>query len=160
MKIPKHVARILALSFILILSIAGPAKAYDPDYLNEVVGRGAVSFGDGSELIMYLLQVEEDYVEFETQMDFLEKNGLIQKSMLNNTAGEPLRRGELAYMLCRALNLKGGLKARMLGLHKRFAMEELIYRGVMRQGHNLDLVTGQELVVVVTRAAQLLLDRG
>lgn len=57
-------------------------------------------------------------------------------------------------MLCKALKLKGGIKARIFGLNEAFAMEELIHQGLMRQGHRHDLVTGQELVVIMTRAAE------
>ena len=144
-------------SFFLLVSIlliSQVSQAYDPEYLNEVVGRKAVSLGDGCELIMYLLHLEDEYPTFEAQMDFLKKNHLAKGSSAAKPANTPLRRAELAYMLGKALRLKGGLKARLFGWNERFAMEELIHQGIMREGHGADLVTGQELVVITTRAAE------
>lgn len=139
---------------VSILSISQAGQAYDPEYLNEVVGRKAASFGDGCELIMYLLRLEGEYPTFESQMDFLERNRLVRHSLGKKPANTPLRRDELAYMLGKTLRLKGGLKAQLLGWNRRFAMEELIHQGIMREGHGADFMTGQELVVIMTRAAE------
>jgi hypothetical protein len=147
----------IALSLILIL--APLSEAYDPEYLNEVVGRKAVSLGDGFELIMYLMHLEETYSTFESQMEFLKKSRWIPESLAGKPADTLLRRGELAYLLGKALGLKGGLKARILGWNERFAMEELIHQEIMRAGHPDDFVTGQELVVIMTRAVSHLAGR-
>jgi len=148
--------------FIFILSIficPVEARAYDPQYLNEVVGRQAVSLGDGLEMIMILLKLEDKYPAFNEQMAFMKENDLIKDSLVIDAQDAPLRRGALAYMLCKTLKLKGGLKAHLLGLNERFAMDELIYQGVMRPGHKADLVSGQELVLIMTGAAQHMLAR-
>ena len=133
--------------------------AYDPKYLQEVVGQKAVSLADGYEMIVILMQLEEQYPNFESQKNFLLQENIIKPSWVEQEHDEPLRLGALAYMLTKMLSLKGGLKARLFGMSERFAMEELIHQGMMREGHKRDLVTGQELVVVMTQAAQFILEQ-
>jgi len=144
---------------VSLLVLSAPLEAYDATYLNEVVGRKAVSLGDGIELIMIVLHLEEKHTTFDAQIGFMKAHDLIKPSLTEETSDALLQRGALAYMLCKTLKLKGGLKARLLGLSERFAMEELIYQGIMRQGHSKDLVTGQELVLIMTGAAQHMLSR-
>jgi len=153
------VRKLFSLALIGLLIWTQPLRAYDPEYFNEVVGRKAVSLGDGCQLIMYLLELEDKYPGFDSQMAFLKANQLVKKSISDKSQDAPLQRGELAYMLCKTLRLQGGLKAKFVGMNERFAMEELIYQRIMREGHALDLVTGQELVVIMTQAAQHMLSR-
>lgn len=151
---------ILGLRFWLFVSIlslmiqCSPCPAYDAQYLNETIGRKAVSLGDGCQFIMYLLNLENKYPSFEEQMQFLKNNQYAPPAILTKEENTPLSRGELAYMIAKTLHLKGGLKARLFGLNERFAMEELIHQDIMRAGHAQDLVTGQELVVLMTRSAE------
>lgn len=131
------------------------ASAYDPNYLNEVVGRKAVTLADGFELILILMQLEDRYPDFEAQKEFLLDENIIKPAW--NDKDELLRYGVLAYMLTKMLRLKGGLKARIFGTSERFAMEELLHQGILREGHKEDLITGQELVIIMTQSAQFLL---
>ena len=151
--------KFLYLALVLIFALAPLVNAYDPEYFNQVVGRKAVSLGDGCQLIMHLLELEDKHPHFESQMEFLKANDVVKKSILDKPQDVPLQRGELAYMLCKTLKLKGGFKARLLGMNERFAMEELTHWEIMREGHKLDLVTGQELVIIMTQAAQHILSR-
>jgi len=52
-----------SLVIFLLMSLIGlpTLQAYDAAYLNDVVGRKAVSLGDGVELIMILLKLEEEH---------------------------------------------------------------------------------------------------
>ena len=144
------------LFFALTLFLSSPSRAYDPDYLTDVVGKTAVQVSDGYELIMILMQIEDRYPDFASRQEFLRKTNLIKEKWSLRSQTDPLRRGELSYMLVKMLRLNGGLKARLLGMNERFALEELISQGIMREGHPLDLVTGQELVLVMTRAAEFM----
>lgn len=147
-------SRLVGWLAVLMLCHSLLGFGFDAKYMEEVVGRNAVTVGDGYQLIMYLLGLEGKYSDLESQFEFLRENRIVKKSTLEKPANRLLRRGELAYMLVKALRLRGGLKAWALGMNERFAMEELLYRGIMRQGHGKDLVTGQELVLIMTRAAE------
>ncbi|MFH1800083.1 MAG: hypothetical protein ABH891_04455 [Candidatus Omnitrophota bacterium] len=145
--------------FLVLFSPGFSGFPYDPEYLNSVVGEKAVKFSDGFEMIMTLMQIEDQYPDFPSQREFLQKTKIIPPEWESRKPGDALRRGELAYMLVKMLRLKGGLKARLLRMNQRFAMEELIYEGIMRAGHGRDLVTGQELVFVMTATANFMADR-
>jgi hypothetical protein len=145
--------------FLVLFSLGSSGFPYDPEYLNSVVGEKAVKFSDGVEMIMTLMQIEDQYPEFQSQRAFLQKTKIIPPGWESRKPDDVLRRGELAFMLAKMLRLKGGLKARLLGMNQRFAMEELIYEGIMREGHGRDLVTGQELVFVMTAAANFMTAR-
>lgn len=150
----------LGIILLLALSSYTPSTfSYDIDYFNTVIGEKAVKFADGLETIATLLQIEQQYPDFIAQRKFLEKTGILSPKWKSRSPDDILRRGELAYMLVKMLRLKGGLKARILGMNQRFAMEELIYEGIMREGHQRDLITGQELVYVATSVAEFMAAR-
>lgn len=151
--------KVFSLAILLFFTFCQAVQAYDPKYLEEVVGRKAVAFSDGAELIMVLLQLEDEYPDFASRMEFFQENRFIKKEWGEKGPEAPLRRGELAYILVRMLKLKGGLKARFLGLNQRLAIEELIHQEIMRAGHGADLVTGKELVRIMTRTAQHMISR-
>ena len=57
-------------------------------------------------------------------------------------------------MLCRALNLRGGLWIRLFGLSQRYALKELTYEGIMLPGATNEIVSGRELIFMLTQSAQ------
>ena len=142
---------------VMLLIMPQETHAYDPQYLQEVVGRQAISFGDTLKTVMILVRLDEKLPDFVSQKKFLNERGLLPKGLLEKPATAVIRRGELAYVLFKVLKLKGGIKARLFGTYERFAMEELIYQGIMRPGHRRDLVTGQELLVMMDAAGQYML---
>lgn len=150
----------LALLFLtLIFQSAQPVQALDSEALTQIVGSKAVSFADGVEMIFTLMQIEKRYPDFEARKEFLIKTKIMPPKWKERQASSLLYRGDFAYMVAKMLRLKGGLKARLMGMNKRFAMEELIHEGIMREGHGKDLMTGIELVEVMTQSADFMLRR-
>ena len=64
----------------------------------------------------------------------------------------PVTKGTVAYMLCRALNIKGGVTIAIFGLSRRYAFRELIFLKIMKGGADSEFVTGRELLDVLTNA--------
>lgn len=152
-----------SLSFIILGLICQPlipAYALDTQALSQLVGSKAVTFSDGVELIFTLMQIEKRYPDFEARKKFLMKTGIMPQKWNDYGATDPLVREDLAYMVVKMLGLKGGAKARLVGMNKRFSMEALIHEGIMREGHGMDLMTGTELVEVMAQAADFMLRRG
>ena len=145
------------LLILLMFSYPKEGLVFDPQYLSEVVGRQAVSFGDTLKTVMILVRLDEKLPDFVSQKKFLHEQGMLPESLTKKPATELVHRGELAYILFKILRLKGGVKARLFGVNERFAMEELIYQGLMRPGHKLDLVTGQELVLTMNASGQYMM---
>lgn len=148
-------------SLFLCLFFVGDfhATAFDSERLTQIVGRNAVTLSDAFELLLTLMQIEELYPGFESRQTFLHKTAIIPSDWLSKKPEDPITQGELAYALVKTLRLKGGLKARLLGMNQRFALEELIYQEVMRPGNSQDFITGEELVVIMTRALDLMANR-
>jgi len=143
-------------TFVILLcfqfTAAVSVTALDTERLTNLIGQKAVAISDGFEFLMTLMQIEELYPGFDSQKNFLIKAGIIPSDQNSQAAQDPLTRGKLAYALVKTLRLKGGLKARLLGMNERFAMEELLHQNIMRPGHRQDFMTGDELVVVMTNA--------
>ena len=63
---------------------------------------------------------------------------------------EQLRRGQFAYMLCKALDIKGGLTMRIIGTRERYALREVIFLGLMPDVNKAKYVNGMEVLGVLS----------
>lgn len=64
----------------------------------------------------------------------------------------PLTKGKLAYMICQALGIKGGLTMRLFGPSERYCFFECQYLELMAGGAAYQHCAGGELVSVIDRA--------
>jgi hypothetical protein len=55
-------------------------------------------------------------------------------------------------MFCKALKIKGGILLTLFGVNQRYALKELVHQRVMSSGNVKDVVSGEELVLILTRA--------
>jgi hypothetical protein len=79
----------------------------------------------------------------------------IADSQWDFQAGAAITRGKLAYMVCQACHIQGGLTMTVTGPSERYCLRELEYRGYMSSGLFYTPVTGMEFVAVMTRADEL-----
>ena len=70
-------------------------------------------------------------------------------------ADRPITRGKVAYMICQACDIKGGVTLALTGPSRRYCLRELQYRGMMASGPPYNSVTGMEYVAILTRADEL-----
>jgi hypothetical protein len=103
-------------------------------YLLELYNKKLSSVADACRAISILLGKDEQFVQK------IDQQG-------------PLTKGQAAYMLCQALEIKGGLWLRLLGLNQRYALRELVYEGIMFSGSVQDFMSGRELISTLNRAA-------
>ncbi len=61
-------------------------------------------------------------------------------------------RGLVAGVLCRILEIEGGVTMRLIGPHPRYAVRELVYREIMRPGTFQQAMSGIEFVGVIGKA--------
>ena len=66
-----------------------------------------------------------------------------------------ITRGKLAYMVCQACRIQGGVTLTVTGPSERYCLREMQYRGYMSSGLFYTPVTGMEFVAVMTRADEL-----
>ena len=84
----------------------------------------------------------------------------IARSGWPTAADAPLTKGRLAYMVCQALGIKGGVTMRLFGPSQRYCLAECQYLELMTGGADYEHVTGGELVSVIDRADQYRQSKG
>ena len=134
------------------------AENTDPDtYFKQLFSKEAAGVSDAYRTLVILLGVDDQYPNTEAQFQYLKKEGIIPKSLRDETDFKaPLRKGALAFMYLKALNIKGGITLRIFGVHQRYALAELIYQDIMIPGIVHDIVSGQELIFTLTQSADYL----
>lgn len=114
-----------------------------------------VTFGyDAAKAIVILMGVDEEYIDLSSQVGYLRNSRFLPRRFQRTfDPMQPLRKGVLAYLLYRALEIRGGVALHLFGPTQRYALKELVFRGIMSPGHTNDLVSGQELVQAMSQAA-------
>jgi len=100
---------------------------------------------------MLMLEGGDNTKTFRQRVDLLIERKILDPKG-DHAASRPLTRGKLAYMVCRACNLSGGIILRLTGNTERYCLRELQYRNMMTEGSGSTAVTGMEFSSVLTRA--------
>jgi len=129
-----------------------PAKESRTAYLRRLFEKDRATYGDACRAVLSLLKNEHTDADFATVVGDLNGRGVtdagwkLQESSL-------LTKGTLAYMVCQALEIKGGVTMRLFGITRRYALRECLYRRLIASGTVEEYVTGRELIDVATNAA-------
>lgn len=70
-------------------------------------------------------------------------------------AGDPLRRGQVGYLVCRAAGIKTGVNWNLLG-SERYAYRELMYLGIAHEAGEYSLMSGGEFQGVLVATEEYL----
>ena len=103
----------------------------------------------------YMLNVGESASEkmtFPKTCDIMIQKKFIKKSHAKDP-DKLANRGHVAYMVCKALGIRGGLTTRIFGISERYGFRECVYLGLMPEGSQWDKVSGSELVGIMAHAA-------
>lgn len=153
--------KVTALAAALVASVpllaqdkpaAPPAREGRTAYLRRIFEKDRASYGDACRAVLSLVKNEHTDAEFAAISGDLAGRGVVsadwglQESSL-------LTKGTLAYMVCRALDLKGGVTMRLFGINRRYALRECIHRRLIARGTVDEYVTGRELIDVITNAS-------
>ncbi len=103
---------------------------------------------------IYMLNVKESLSE---KMTFTEIcDILLQKKLIKRSyAKDPDRlvnRGQMAYMICKAIGIKGGLTMRLFGVSERYGYRECVYLGLIPAGTRADKISGSEMLGILAHA--------
>ena len=136
-------------------SAPGGDRDIDRQYFNSLLARKVARDGDLLKTLSILMGVDEKYPDFTSMLEFIDSEeflppGYADRLILN----EPLRKGVLAYAYCRALDIKGGVWLNIFGTNQRYAVKELSFMGIMDYGLTGDIVSGEELISILIRAAE------
>jgi len=142
---------ILAAAWIVI---SGSQTFADKAFLREIAGKEEITLGDGCRAIYYFVGGDEN----ERNMDRIFAEKYIKKSY-RRKADRRLTRGQCAYMLCKALGIRGGLTMTVVGTSERYALRECIFLELMPDVNQGKYVTGLELLGVLSRAEKYRMER-
>jgi hypothetical protein len=111
-------------------------------------------------IFVLLMGVENQYIDLNSQIIFLKEKNLLPPEVASDfKPNEPLRKGLFAYMLYRALDMKGGIILSLFGTRERYALKELVYQGILSSGNVKDIMSGDELVTSTMRAADFIANK-
>ena len=126
----------------------------DTAYFIELMPRRVTFRYDACKVFVMLMGVAEQYIDLDSQITFLKEKNLLPKRFESEfDAMQPLRKGLVAYMFCKAMKIKGGIFLRLFGMHERYALKELVFEGLMPPGNVNDIVSGEELSLVFLQAS-------
>lgn len=129
-------------------------------YFNKLLSKKNATLFDAYTMLVILLGSEDRYLDFKAKQAFLRQQDILPQAMRpTENPHQSLEKGVAAYMFCRALKIKGGLWLRLFGITERYALRELIFQNIMFPGNTRDMVSGKELVFIVTQAANYLVER-
>ncbi|MBI4436535.1 MAG: hypothetical protein HY590_03880 [Candidatus Omnitrophica bacterium] len=146
-------------------AIKPPEKPPVPEPLKEIyfinlLPKKIVYRYDAAKSIVILMGVDDEYIALEAQIAYLKEKNFLHKRFEKESFDpmEPLRRGTAAYIFYKALGMKGGIALHLFGPTERYALKELVFQGIMSPGHVNDLLSGQELVQIMSQAARYKLE--
>lgn len=135
-------------------------QPFQPLYF-AMLAQKRIAYGyDAAKSLVILLGVDEEYLDLTSQVRYLQEQQLLPPRLQQSfDPMQPLRKGVAAYLFSRALKLDGGLMLHLFGRSERYAVKELVFQGFMSTGHVNDLVSGTELVQLMSQAAAYLAQR-
>jgi hypothetical protein len=104
-------------------------------------------------LILLFSEGQDRCANFADRLEKLRALGFVQDHW-NLLADEPVTKGTLAYMICRALKVRGGFFMHLIP-SRRYAYREAVYMKIMQKGSENEPLTGPEVVGVLGRVARL-----
>lgn len=121
-------------------------------YLRRIFEKDRASYGDACRAVLSVVKNEHSDADFASISGDLNRSGMARADW-GLLEGSLLTKGTLAYMVCQALEIKGGLTMRLFGINRRYALRECMQRRLMTSGTVDEYVTGRELIDVITNMA-------
>jgi hypothetical protein len=129
-------------------------------YFTRLLSEDVAVLSDAYKTLVILMGLDDQFSDTDSQLTFLREKGIVPKSLgINSDYNDPLNKGVTAYMFAKAMDIKGGVTLRLFGFSQRYALKELVYQGIMVPGNVQDVVSGQELILTLMRAADYMIDQ-
>ena len=133
---------------LLATQAAPPAQEKRTDFLRRLYEKDRATFGDARRLVVGLAaDVPADGDARKEAAD----RGLVDPSWELADAG-PVDKGTVAYMLVKALGIRGGLTMSVFGPSRRYAFREVVFLRIMKGGTPGEFISGRELIDVLQAA--------
>jgi len=122
-----------------------PKKESRTAYIRRMFEKDRCSFGDACRMALSLSKGEPTDAPFEEVRKELAAGGAIDPDWGFEEAAL-VTKGTLAYMLCKTLDIRGGVTARVFGMSRRYAFRECVHLGLLGGRTDMEYVTGRELI--------------
>lgn len=126
----------------------------DTGYFRELADRKVTFLSDACYSTCLILGVADRYRDFSSQKNFLKEKGILPGRLSNARANTLLRKGVAAYMFCRTLDIRGGAMLHLFRASERYALRELVYKKLVSEGPEQQIVDGRELLSILMRASE------
>lgn len=151
----KGVSAVLAAALAALPLLGAQEKPQEPGpkesrtaYLRRIYEKDRAGFGDACRAVLSVVKDEHSDADFGAVRQDLESRGIVDGGW-GLAESSPLDRGTLAYMLCKALGIKGGLTMGVFGTTRRYALRECVYLGLIPGGTTGQYLSGRELIDVL-----------
>ena len=150
---------VVLLMMSAVLATASPASA-DDEFYRVLAAKPNATFEDAVRAFYELVSEQPPPADatFQTLAATLVERKVIRSDWTGDAQAK-LTRGRVAYMICRACGIKGGITMRIFGLSERYCFRECVYLGVWPGGNQRDLMTGGELMGVLKWTADYVEER-
>ncbi len=128
-----------------------PQKEKRTDAVRRIYEKDRAGTGDALRLMMSLAKDEPVEGEFDALRKQAVDQGLLDGAWELAEAA-PVRKGTVAFMLVKALGIKGGLTMSLFGPTRRYAFRECVYLKLISGGTPGEFMTGRELIDVLSAA--------
>jgi hypothetical protein len=130
----------------LVCAAAGPVKAQTAEHLDALLDNPALTYAQAAQIVLPAAGLAPEDISPEAA--FAEAQNYLPG---NAEPGGPVRLGELAFLIMRAFNLKGGI-CYSLFPGPRYAYRELVHRGFIQGRNDPALcVSGERLLRILGR---------
>lgn len=120
-------------------------------FIDRIASMESVSENDAMRGMLLMLDGKDDCADFANRIERLSDRKIVSRDWNFDAAGL-LSRGRMAYMVCRACDIRGGVVMMVAGPSTRYCLRELRYRGIVINPSEAGHVTGAEFVAVLMRA--------
>jgi hypothetical protein len=149
-------ARLGAMSLLAVLLLTPSARADTPaksdaQFFMLLAHKPAATLNDGYQAVAMLVRGDGKLLPPEACRTLLVQRKVARASWGSDPKAA-LSKGKLAYMVCQALGIKGGVTMRLFGPSERYCLFECLHLDLMVGGATYQSCTGGELVGVVNRA--------
>ena len=143
-------------SVLLLLAQAAPApeppkKEKRTDALRRLYEKDRAGAGDACRLLLAVAKGEPVEGEFDALRKEAVERGLLDAGWELTDAG-PVDNATVAYMLVKALGIKGVLTMSVFGPSRRYAFRECLFLKLIAGGTPGEFVSGRELLDILTAA--------
>ena len=123
----------------------------DAQFLFDLSKKKYCSTDDAYRGMLFLIDGNDTSNDFEERTARLAMHGVVKKNW-RHSSNEVITKGKVAYMLARALGVRGGVMYNVTNASQRYSLRELIFNGIIKDGTESSKLSGAEYVGILGRA--------